>query len=159
MARTPTPAETRRATGNARNQPIPDPVPVGDQLYDLPDPPEELGVVAQAVWREVGPDLVDVGVLRSSDLIAFEAMCQAVERMRDAASVLKVDGVISTGSTGQKRAHPALDIERQAAAEFRQWATRFGLDPSSRTKLGADRESHGGVLDDAPLLEVSAGGG
>ena len=159
MARTPTPAEVRRATGNARNQPIPDPVPVGDQLYDLPDPPEELGDVAKQVWREVGPDLVDVGVLRSSDLIAFEAMCQAVDRMRAAANVLRRDGVTSEGSMGQVRAHPALDIERQAASEFRQWATRFGLDPSSRTKLGAERESQGDVVDDGPVLEVSAGGG
>jgi P27 family predicted phage terminase small subunit len=150
----------RRATGNARNQPIPEPVPVGDQLYDLPDPPKEIGEIAQAVWREIGPDLVDVGVLRSSDLIAFEAMCQSVQRMRDAAAVIKQDGVISEGSTGQKRAHPALDIERQAATEFRQWATRFGLDPSSRTKLGADRETAGDQSpDDGPVLEVSAGGG
>src|SRR5436189_4590884 len=43
-------------------------------------------------------------------------LCQSVDRLRQAQSILKAEGCIVTDRWGQKKAHPATTIEREARA-------------------------------------------
>lgn len=158
MARVAKPAEQRHADGNPRQHEIPDPLDIGECLHTVPDPPMWLGPLAGEIWHELGAQLVDVGSLRTSDLLAFEALCEAGAQMRLAGQLLHSQGLVTSGSKGQDVAHPAIQIWRGAQLELRQWCNRFGLDPSSRTARGAEQmpgdDDPGG---DVVALEVVSG--
>lgn len=159
MPRSRKPAEQTRADGNPREHAIPNPLDIGDALHDVPDPPEHLGSIARHVWTDLAQQLVDVGSLRTSDLYAFELMCEAFAQARLAMELLQSAGLTDVGSKGQRVAHPAVGIWKGAQAEFRMWCNRFGLDPSSRTARGADADEDDGGSEDVVPLEVVSGGG
>ena len=57
--------------------------------------------------------------------------------MRQAAEeIAELDSLVTTGSQGQPVPHPLLGVLASAQGAVRQWTERFGLDPSTRTRLG-----------------------
>lgn len=134
--------------------PVGVPVKVGEAVLRVPKPPADLGPEARATWKRLAPLVVKAGLLTTADLEAFEAMCDAAAIRRQAAALLKAEGLTSSGYKGQPVEHPAVKIERAAAQEFRRWADKFGLTPGSRARL-AGAAPHVDAADD--LGELAAG--
>lgn len=57
------------------------------------------------------------------DMQALEAYAGQLYRMRAARDMLEDEGLIWSSNKGQV-AHPAVEIERQASQEMRQWISR-----------------------------------
>lgn len=159
MPRARKPAEQQKADGNPRKNAVPEPLDIGEALHIVPEPPEHVGSIAREAWFDLGRQLVDVGSLRSSDLYAFEMLCEAYAQARLATGLLRSAGMIGRGSKGQDVTHPAVGIWTSAQREFRMWCNRFGLDPSSRTARGVDAEEADEMSADVVSLEVVEGGG
>jgi P27 family predicted phage terminase small subunit len=101
-------------------------------------PPDRLGSSGPArdAWEYLAPRLAHVGLLDRSDLMMLEACCTAWGRFQQArAAFAENPELIVQGSKGPI-ANPLLKIERDALDAFARIAERFGLDPSSRARLG-----------------------
>ena len=70
---------------------------------------------AQRAWDLIVPPLERLGVL---DGPALEAMCLMYARASMAGRLLAEQGPLTTGSTGQLVAHPAVQIERDPSSPF-----------------------------------------
>lgn len=81
---------------------------------------EAAGDHAQAAWDELLADLEE-HELTASRRAGMEALAVQIGRMRDAAQTLAAEGITTTDADGVVRTHPALAIERAAAAEVRDW--------------------------------------
>lgn len=155
--RKPKPAEQRIAEGNLGKRAIPKPARVGDVVENVPRAPAHLSTAAREAWGTLAPIVTRAGLLRSGDMDAFEALCDSIGVRRMAAAELKAyhenhSTLLLDGHRGSV-AHPCIAIERAAAGEVRKWCERFGLDPSSRTRLGAGgEEGTGEPEDDLPEL-------
>lgn len=106
------------------------------ELAEIAEPPEHLPRYAQEFWRETIVRLVEVGVIDRVDIALLEALSVAYCRMRQARDVLAVDGLFSIGSTGTIKAHPAVQIERDATLNFMRLAESFGIGALARARLG-----------------------
>src|SRR5665213_441786 len=62
-------------------------------------------------------------------------LCQAWDRLREAQTILKRDGILSVDRWGQRKPHPASTIEREARAGLLQCLKHLSLDLES---LGGD---------------------
>jgi P27 family predicted phage terminase small subunit len=107
------------------------------RLVELPAPPSFLGDHARETWRNVGVELVRLGILAETDLTTFAAYCAAAGRWREAEELL-----------AQAELPAVRVLAATAAAACREMVNlgaEFGTSPLSRSRLGADL-SPGGVI-------------
>jgi P27 family predicted phage terminase small subunit len=136
--RKPKPVEQRRREGNPRQHKAPEPVLVAGRpmTEELAEAPEHLPAHAKKFWKDAIVRLADVGILDRVDTATLELMAMQYARARQAADVIEREGLMSEGSKGQPRPHPAVQIERLATADFLRIAEHFALTPVARTRLG-----------------------
>jgi P27 family predicted phage terminase small subunit len=108
---------------------------LGGRPTDMPAP-ANLTEHEAAVWDEVVPPLLAVGLLDRVDAVALEAIACSVARWREAEEVLRAEGLFVASPNGYRIAHPAIAVSQKAMAEYRSWCARFGLTPSDRIGLG-----------------------
>lgn len=142
--RKPKPAALRRLEGNAGKRPIVEEARVGDAISaaSVPEPPDYLPEQAADVWREILPEIAEVGLARTIDLPVLEALCVHVAIAREAMAALTEDGRISlaalvtTTEKGTPVVAPEHRIYRDSWREAMAIAEHYGLTPISRTRLG-----------------------
>ena len=134
----PKPPAIRRREGNASKRPIVDEARVGSAVAraDAFAPPEYLRPAAAAVWNEIVPELVEIGLVRSVDTTAVEAMCDAVATAREAREILDAEGYVMKGHRGSV-AHPAYRIWRDSWTLAIRIAGEYGLTAVARLRVGA----------------------
>jgi P27 family predicted phage terminase small subunit len=103
-----------------------------------PVAPAELDDRARLLWGELAPVLWADGRLLPEYLPAFEALCCAGGRLREADEILRREGQTIAGLKGRSLPHPALRIEKAARESFLDLARQFGLTPASRARIPAD---------------------
>lgn len=133
----PKPLEVRQREGTLR----PDrhgvaPVRITPAPPDISEPPEHLDETAKEFWREAVPILAQVGLVSTVDKAALELAATQYARAKQAARVVKEQGHLARGSTGQLVEHPSLRTEREAATVFLRFAEHYALTPVARTRLG-----------------------
>lgn len=133
----PTPVEKRVREGNPQRRPIPEPLLVSGRPDDPNElqPPEDMPESGKQAWREIVPQLVQVGLVDRVDRLALEAMCTQWARFKQAGRVVNAQGHLVRGVSGL-REHPSLKTERDAASAFFRIAEHYGLTPIARTRLG-----------------------
>jgi P27 family predicted phage terminase small subunit len=112
------------------------PVVAGAVPFDLAEPPEDLDETAKEFWREAVPTLMGVGLLSTVDKAALEMLSTQYARAKQAAKVIREQGHLAHGSTGQLTEHPSIRTERDAALTFLRFAEQYALTPVARTRLG-----------------------
>lgn len=129
------PTAVKQLAGNPGKRPLnkAEPKPKG---AGTPKPPGWLGRYGKALWKRLAPELEQLGILSSIDLMAFEALCGAYDRWRDAEQQIKVHGKVYT-KDGIARLRPEVRIAEVARKELRQLATEFGLTPAARPRVAA----------------------
>ena len=78
-----------------------------------PAPPAGLSAAARAWWRRL---VNDFGIEDSAGLLLLQTAMRAFDRMQDAATLIRRDGVVIDDRFKQKKPHPAAQIERDARA-------------------------------------------
>lgn len=137
--RKPKPVEQRRREGNPGHRPLPETVLVGGR--GVPKKPAGLPTEAKKAWDDLAPLLHKANMLDKADLFAFECLVLQVARMKEATAHINEHGITIEGSMGQQVENPMIRAERAAQSEVRKWCERFGLDPSSRTRMGLAEQS------------------
>jgi P27 family predicted phage terminase small subunit len=99
--------------------------------------PGELSDDARAIWDQLAPDLIRVGVLTTWDVPAFVIVCEALARYQAATKLVNGSALLVQGPNGLVK-NPALMVQREAEATFAQYGARFGLTPSDRSQLKVD---------------------
>lgn len=126
------------------NQDEPQPLPVE------PDAPEEWTELGEAseqlqVWNRVVDQLRDMGILFAADTDSLVAYVEAVVIHREASRQLSHPDATLTvlGAQGNQVKNPLLQIQRDAAAVIRAFAREFGLTPSARASVKAEKGDKG----------------
>ncbi len=99
-------------------------------------PPRGLSRDARKFWNEVVPQLVEACVVDRVDLAILERLARAWGRIKEAELILDREGLTSVGSKRQLRAHPALQVLKDAESQFLRISEQVGITPVARTRLG-----------------------
>jgi P27 family predicted phage terminase small subunit len=90
------------------------------QAVETPETPDTLGEWGSELWSEVWN--FGHGIYHQSDYGVIERYCSMQEQCRQLLQIIEVDGLMSTGSTGQPILHPAFkavhDINVLAQTRF-----------------------------------------
>lgn len=104
--------------------------------------PDYLPVEVVDVWNEIVPPLIEVGLARSVDVPALEALCTHVAIARHAFEALTKNGHLDLDSfvdytdKGVPVVSPYHRIYRDSWRDALKLAEHYGLTPISRTRLG-----------------------
>lgn len=139
----PQPSAIKKLHGNPGKRPLnerePEPRPT------TPDPPEHLGAVAVAKWRQLVPMLSRLRVLTEADELALALLCETWQHYCEAVADRKKYCVAMVrkvrddhGDYIHVRRNPFATEEHKHKAELIQLMREFGLTPSSRTALTVD---------------------
>lgn len=92
------------------------------------------------VWDYTVEQLRKMKVLTMADRDMLLAFCQAVVMHRRASELLDRTGYLIEAEEGLFP-HPAIRLQREAAASMKAFGTEFGLTPAARTRIRvADQE-------------------
>ena len=134
--RRPKPARVKELAGNPGKRALPK-NPRGRRITGVLKPPAHLGRFGKSLWKTYAGKLVDLRVLTAIDWPAWEALCLAYDRMREAGADIKRHQGRVYVKDGIARLRPEVRIEAEARKEFRQYCTEFGMTPSSWSGVAA----------------------
>lgn len=117
----------------------------------VPEPPDHLSENAVLEWNRVAPELEALGLISAIDRTAFAAYCQSYARWISAEEKLAKYGEVVKSPSGYPMQSPYISIANTALKFVRDFATEFGMTPSSRSRVQANPKKPGGKL--ARLLE------
>lgn len=87
------------------------------------------------VWDYTIAQLTRMRVVTMADRDMLMAYCHAVVTHDVATKLIADEGLISMSSNNTLTTHPAVRIQRDAAAAIKSFGTEFGLTPASRTRI------------------------
>ncbi len=124
---------TLRPGRESRTAPCPDPgLPPLPQGWAEAAPWREYAALE---YREVGPELVELGVLTPIDRAAFLEYCDAWGRKEYWARVVDQEGAVQVTKSGYAAPHPSVGFMNRASADLKRFIALFGLSPSDRSRL------------------------
>lgn len=145
----PKPLQLRKLEGNPSKRKINDKEPAPRGSAARPD--FVTGVAAEEWDRAVAA--MPPGFYTAADVPVLTVYCLAWVMYRNSLAQVAREGMTSTGSTGQKVAHPALAVAAKQAEIILRAADRLGMSPTARTRLE--------IKDEAPVSKFDGllGGG
>lgn len=153
--RKPKPTHLKLITGNpgkrALNQNEPKPQAA------LPSPPAHLDDEAKLEWERIAGQLYALGCLSQIDRAALAAYAQAYGRWvraeRAIAEMAKRDeltrGLMIKTTNGNAIPNPLVGVANKAMADMMRYAAEFGMTPSARSRIDADKAGRGAAKDPA----------
>ena len=134
----PTPTRLKLVAGNPGHRPpnAAEPMPPAPRKLRVPG---HLSKAAKAEYRRIGTQLAKLGIFTDLDGRALELYaetyaqwCEATEKAAKAGMVIKTAG-------GYPMINPFLTVAEKAAKQMRALLAEFGMTPSSRTRVSADK--------------------
>lgn len=101
--------------------------------------PDWLEDEAKAEWARMGEVLENMGMLTDMDTIAFAGYCQAYARWREAEEFLTQHGSIVRTPNGYLQQVPQVSIAQTNLKIVLKFCEQFGLTPSARSRITADK--------------------
>lgn len=89
-----------------------------------PRPPRHLDGEAAQFWREV----VRAYTLTEPQLKLLQGCCEAIQRVEQARDEIADEGAFISDRFGQRKASPAVDVERQAREQVHRHLVVLALD-------------------------------
>ena len=157
MPNPPKPNKTKVIQGTFRKYRAPKNEPDPAPVLTLPNPPTVMPKHGKRLWKKLGLELLDKGLLTVVDLPAFEMCCFTYGLYREAAEV--VFKHITDPNTGRRRRQtfeeymagrnsqtmPEYTSLKQAFTAYRGFLSEFGLSPGTRSRIDLpERESDEG---------------
>ena len=132
----PKPTRLKELAGNPGRRPLNkhEPAP---ETTGIPKPPAHLGRFGKSLWKTYAGKMAGLGLLTDIDVPAWETLCLAYDRMREAGADIKRHKGRVYVKNGLPCVRPEVRIEAEARKEFRHYCAEFGLTPSSRSRVVA----------------------
>lgn len=131
--RKPKPTVFKVIAGNPGKRPLNDREP--KPARGRPRCPSFLHPYAKQEWNALISELDRLGLLTPVDRGTLAAYCQAWAEFRIATELLDKEGRTTVAGSGGLKPHPAVAMQRSAWKGIQAFASLFGLDPSSRSRL------------------------
>ncbi|MBE6068072.1 MAG: phage terminase small subunit P27 family [Clostridium lundense] len=107
-----------------------------------PKCPSWLDTEAKKEWRRVAKQLEELGVLTEVDMAAFAGYCEAYARWKEAEEFISMHGTIVKTPSGYWQQVPQVSIAQTYLKIMIKFCEQFGLTPSSRSRIVADKSSN-----------------
>tara|TARA_Y100000593_G_scaffold34340_1_gene67365 strand:+ start:1177 stop:1653 length:477 start_codon:yes stop_codon:yes gene_type:complete len=109
--------------------------------------PKWLDKNAKAAWRQLVPQLADMGVLTKIDGQALALLCQTWGKWRKAEEMIAKHGEVypiknDAGEVKYLQQSPYVSIARSAADQLSRLFREFGMTPSARTRIEVPEQSN-----------------
>ena len=134
--RKPKPTALKLLEGNPGNRPLNTNEP---RHTGVPDCPDWLEDEAKAEWERMSTVLENMGMLTDMDMVAFAGYCQAYARWKEAEEFLTQHGSIVRTPNGYLQQVPQVSIAQTNLKIVLKFCEQFGLTPSSRSRIVADK--------------------
>ena len=129
------------------------------QLNELEPKPEKkapkcpvwLDKEAKKEWRRISKQLGDLGILTEVDMAAFAGYCEAYSRWKEAEEFISKHGTIVKTPSGYWQQVPQVSIAQTYLKIMIKFCEQFGLTPSSRSRIVADK-ANSDVVDPMELM-------
>jgi P27 family predicted phage terminase small subunit len=121
--RKPKPSHLKAVQGNAGKRGVNHDEPEGEELTEVPLPPDWLDPIGIQMWEKIGPDLANL-----------EAYCAAYARWRKAEADIAKNGITVQGMNSEVK-NPACTVANESLKQLVTFGSALGLDPSSRSRL------------------------
>jgi len=108
--------------------------------------PRYLNDLARAEWRRIMPELCRLGLFSLVDRASLAAYCQAYGDWLEAEEMLEQDGKVLTTDKGYRYLNPWWSVRCKSLELMDKFGSRFGFDPSSRTRLKVEANEKGMTL-------------
>lgn len=131
------------------NEPKPD--------KNAPNCPDWLDDIAKAEWERVAKQLEDLGILTKVDMAAFAGYCVAYARWKEAEEFITKHGTIVKTPSGYWQQVPQVSIAQTYLKVMLKFCEQFGLTPSARSRIVADKNTTDNI-DPMELLLIHGGG-
>ncbi len=118
--------------------------------------PDWLEDEAKEEWERISSVLEDMGVLTEADTMAFAGYCQAYARWREAEEYLSKHGSTFTTASGYIQQVPQVSIAHTNLNIMLKFCTEFGLTPSARSRITANKATEETADEMEKLLRGSA---
>lgn len=92
------------------------------------DAPKHLSVEARRLWTKLSTDYV---LDDSAGRLLLQSALEAYDRLQDARRMVAEEGAVIKDRWGQRKPHPALAVERDAATRMHSALRLLKLDPGS----------------------------
>lgn len=119
------------------NQDEPEPIPVS------PEAPDWLSPEVGEVFAYTVAQLEAMGIAFAADRDALVAYCEAVALHQRVSHELIGEPLTVLGAQGNRVKNPLLQVQRDAAQTMRAFAQQFGLTPSARASVKAEKGAQG----------------
>lgn len=111
----------------------------------LPRAPEILGTDGKALWRKLGTQLKDLGLLTKVDETMFLGLCQQYDVYMQALEGLengkaKGEQLVVQTTNGNVIQNPWFGVANTALANMKRIGAEFGISPGSRRNLSVTDE-------------------
>lgn len=135
--RKPVPTKLKVLRGNPGKRPLNASEPKARVLKEVPQPPDFMDEVAKAEWWRMGQELVDMGMLTSSDRAALIGYCISYARVAAIELELSTgrEELVLVADKGGEYINPMVNIQSMALKQMKAYLTEFGMTPSSRTRI------------------------
>lgn len=104
-----------------------------------PKCPAWLDKEAKKEWRRTAKQLEKLGVLTEVDMAAFAGYCEAYARWKEAEEFISRHGTIIKTPSGYWQQVPQVSIAQTYLKIMIKFCEQFGLTPSSRSRIVADK--------------------
>lgn len=133
MGRTPTPTSLKVIRGNPGQRPInaaePKPPPA-----DI-TPPHGLSEEGLAIWNEMAPILLRMGVFTQADRILLTRYCLLQEQFAHVVRHVRENGMTQITQTGYSQLTAEGALFKTLPAELLKIEQQFGMTPASRSAI------------------------
>ena len=145
VGRRPVPTALKLIRGNPGKRPINKDEPKPE--VKAPACPTHLSRIAKAEWKRIIPMVVNLGLMTKMDRAAMAAYCQSYGRWVDAENKVKERGDVVKTPDGKIVPNPYLGVANRAMDNMRKFLVEFGMTPSSRSRLSAEKQEKSGEYD------------
>ncbi|MEK3988446.1 phage terminase small subunit P27 family [Robertmurraya sp. FSL R5-0851] len=152
--RKPKPTAIKALEGNPGKRQLNQSEPQPDKK--APRCPTWLEPEAKKEWRRMVKQLEQLGILTEVDMAAFAGYCQAYARWKEAEEFITKHGTIVKTPSGYWQQVPQVSIAQSYLKIMNRFCEQFGLTPSSRSRIVADKPSD---ANDPMEFMLSQGGG
>lgn len=156
MGRRMTPAAVKEARGNPGRRPIEAQVP---EVESDARAPAWLNAEARGIWGRLAPELTRMNLLKATDALTFGRYCQNFALWLKAAAALDNEDLVKETSSEHvvmDRLNKNLQAMLLLDRRLTDTEDRFGLNPSDRQRIFAQRAAGGNALPGELPLEPAS---
>jgi P27 family predicted phage terminase small subunit len=109
----------------------------------LSEPPDFLDAEAKKEWKRIGPELVQLGLFTSADVVAFASYCVSYSRLIKAQKKINRLGLTMKTGNNYHVPRPEIAITNNAMKLIKDFAIQFGFTPSARGRIDLPKKDDG----------------